>query len=399
MNSETGRIHGQPDGLRVVMLINYMPLHFLSTMTALAARLPELRFLLSEPMNEARSWKPEYGTLKIHLQRSLKFKTTHHHPYGFDYPGHVLMPYSTPWDLARLKPDVLVSLEVGPRTIQAWLLQKLGFRYKLIIQVRESMITAMFRGGLRQRLRNFLLPKADQVWVNGRSGFLYARSCGVPESRIAVIPSGTDFEHFGKTRNTPADTTFKLIFVGALIPLKNILPFCERLLEIHASCPRPVQLTVIGEGELHDAIQKLPWTDACRLDSRGRTGYDELDAIYSQHHVGIMPSLSDEWGMVVNEAMACGLPVLGCTGSQAVEEMVRTGENGWAYPPNDETALRAAMEAMLACPPSTLKRMSDAARLTAREFSASHCAELMEREIRKVGQSGPACPWRPMGHA
>jgi len=72
--------------------------------------------------------------------------------------------------LRRLKPDVVIAVEVGARTMQAAMLRALGDSFRLIVQVRESEKHGAFPGRDRRSVRRFLLPLADEVFVNGRSG-------------------------------------------------------------------------------------------------------------------------------------------------------------------------------------------------------------------------------------
>ena len=65
----------------------------------------------------------------------------------------------------------------------------------------------------------------------------------------------------------------------------------------------------------------------------GYAAHDSLPTIYGSAGALVLPSLFDEWGLVVNEAMASGLPVLGSRYSQAVEEMVTDGRTGWCFDP------------------------------------------------------------------
>ena len=53
--------------------------------------------------------------------------------------------------------------------------------------------------------------------------------------------------------------------------------------------------------------------------------------VYAKASLFAFPTLADEWGVVVNEAMAAGLPVLGSIYSQAVEELVEDGVSGWVF--------------------------------------------------------------------
>jgi glycosyltransferase involved in cell wall biosynthesis len=371
--------------LRVVMLLNYIPLHFMSAMNLLAARVERLTFLLSVTMESSRDWNPEFGELEVKVQKSISLPVKHQHPFGFDYPSKLLIPVSTWSDLRHLRPDVVVSLEVGPRTLQAFFLRWLGLRYKLVVQVRESEITAMSRGRLRIMLRKFILPRVDQVLVNGESGRRHVRDCGVRDGNITLVPSGTDTVHFGGNAITKSDSPeLKLLYVGALIPLKGIIPFAKILRDEAARSKRRIRWQVIGRGPDEAELQAIDWPPNCIFEMGGACKYHELPQVYAANDVFVMPSLADEWGMVVNEAMASGLPVLGCTGTQAVEELVKPGENGWIYQPGDEAGLRQALREMLDTEPTTLLAMGHAARRVALECSDRLTAERILEALQKV---------------
>jgi glycosyltransferase involved in cell wall biosynthesis len=102
-----------------------------------------------------------------------------------------------------------------------------------------------------------------------------------------------------------------------------------------------------------------------------------------------MPSLADEWGMVVNEAMATGLPVLGSTGCVAVEEMVAEGESGWKYAPGDADGLAEALDKLLSRSRNELRAMGDKARAVAFLNSDEHVAEMILKAVRDVGCQHP----------
>jgi hypothetical protein len=73
--------------------------------------------------------------------------------------------------------------------------------------------------------------------------------------------------------------------------------------------------------------------------------------------------MADEWGVVVNEALASGLPVLGSMHSQAVEELICDGVNGWKFrPDNDADVIRALSEVFSLTPDAV-----DAMRVPSRE--------------------------------
>jgi glycosyltransferase involved in cell wall biosynthesis len=371
--------------LRVVMLLNYIPLHFMSAMNLLASRVERLTFLLSVSMESSRDWNPDFGALDVKVQKSISLPVKHTHPFGFDYPSKLLIPVSTWSDLRHLRPDVVMSLEVGPRTLQAFFLRWLGLRYKLVVQVRESEITAMSRGKLRIMLRKFILPRVDQVLVNGESGRRHVRDCGVRDENIMIVPSGTDTVHYGGNLITQSDSSeLRLLYVGALIPLKGIIPFATILRDEAARSKRRIRWKVIGRGADEAELQAIDWPPNFVLEMGGACEYRELPRIYAENNVFVMPSLADEWGMVVNEAMASGLPVLGCTGTQAVEELVKPGGNGWSYKPGDEAGLRQAIREMLDTEPTSLLAMGHAARQVALACSDHLTAERIIEALQKV---------------
>ena len=63
------------------------------------------------------------------------------------------------------------------------------------------------------------------------------------------------------------------------------------------------------------------------------TCHERMAEVYAKASLFAFPTLADEWGVVVNEAMAAGLPVLGSIYSQAVEELVEDGVSGWVFRP------------------------------------------------------------------
>jgi hypothetical protein len=100
--------------------------------------------------------------------------------------------------------------------------------------------------------------------------------------------------------------------------------------------------------------------------------------------------LADECGLVVNEAMIAGLPVLGSRFSQAVEELVVDGVNGWIFTPTDEQDTYNAIERALQTDTKTLEAMSDRAVHTVAGLTQSAMAKRMSETIFQVMDAKPA---------
>lgn len=379
----------RPEESHVVFLAQYLPLHFVSTMRALARRVGKLTLLLSEPMDQSRDWQPEFSGLNVEVQKSLRCQIRHRHPLGFEEPGRLLFPYSTIPDLLRLRPDVVIAVEAGPRTLQAACLRALGADFRLIVQMRESESTARSRGWVRGAVRRWLLPRADRIFVNGRSGRNYILGCGADPSRVGIVPSGTDTVTFG--HHPPpgiASDGLELLYVGQLIPRKGLAPFVRALARAAAAVARPVRLALAGRGPDEALLRGLALPPNLQLRFLGSVPYSRLPALYATSQAFVMPSLADEWGLVVNEAMASGLPVFGSRGAQAVQELVLPGHNGWTYDPEDPADLAAQLPDLLAAPPATLREMGAAARRIALQVSDDYAAFAIYRGIRQVLDPG-----------
>jgi glycosyltransferase involved in cell wall biosynthesis len=336
-------------------------------------------------MDAARDWQPEFGDLDVRVQRSLRVPVRHRHPLGFKDKGALLVPYSTVADLRALRPDVVISVEVGPRTLQAALLRKLSARFRLIVQVRESQNTAQSRGALRHWVRRTLLPRVDDVFVNGQSGRDHVLACGVEHDRITMVPSGTDTHVFGsEPPRAEAKGPLRLLYVGQLIARKGLVPFATALAEAARGSRRQISWTIAGRGPVEAALRQISWPANVTLEFIGSQPYRELPRIYAAADAFVMPSLSDEWGLVVNEAMASALPVFGCTGAQAVEELVEPGRSGWCYGPGQQHELARALGELLEASPQRLREMGLHAREKAMTITDEYTAAAMFSGIKKV---------------
>jgi glycosyltransferase involved in cell wall biosynthesis len=217
-----------------------------------------------------------------------------------------------------------------------------------------------------------VLPIADAVFVNGESGSRYLQAMGVPKSSIHRLPYATDVERFGRLPLARAAGQAKrMLYVGQLIRRKGILVFTESLLDwLEAHPQEAAELTIVGDGELRPSLQALQGRSG-RLSLRlvGSVEYDELAGYYASHGFLVMPTLADEWGIVVNEALAAGLPVLGSRYAQAAHEMIEPEACGWLFDPEDPFSLQAAIGRVLAAPAEAIDRMRPACRERAFRFA------------------------------
>ncbi|MGZ4399128.1 MAG: glycosyltransferase family 4 protein, partial [Gaiellaceae bacterium] len=272
---------------------------------------------------------------------------------------YVHVPLDTFARLRALDPDVIVSAELGFRSLFA-ALYCLRHRSKLVLWATLSDRTERGRGRLRLLLRRRLLRRADRVIVNGAGGERYVEWFGVPHDRLDRIPyvARPGFRQAGGAA-APDAALRNLLFVGQLTERKGLIPFLAAVDAWSQANPeREIAITIAGGGPQLQALRQLQPRSRVELHVIGEQDPEALPALFSRADAFVFPTLADEWGVVVNEALAAGLPVLGSIQSQAVEELCEEGTTGWIFDPEDERSVLSALDRAFAATPEQLRQMS-----------------------------------------
>jgi hypothetical protein len=241
-------------------------------------------------------------------------------------------------------------------------------------------------GRLRRVLRRGLLKHVDWVVVNGRSARRVITSLGFPESRTAIIHNTCELEPFWSVNPAPGwERVRKLVYVGRLSPEKGLLPMLTALNQVVLRRPDLiVEMSFAGCGPAADELRSISVSERLKVILRGYVPFEQRQKPYRHGNVFVFPSLSDEWGLVVNEAMGSGLPVCGSIYSQAATELVRPGYNGWLFDPFDSASMIHTFESMLSASAAEIARMGRNARESASELAPSYHTEQMLRTIYGV---------------
>lgn len=390
--ADTGA-HARPEGVafaqadssrRTVVLINYLSRHQVPVFEALAEHRGPVPILVSVDVEPQRPYKPEFGSLDVRFQKNFTFHPAWRHASGFRDRMNVHVPYDTFQQLWRLAPDIVVSYELGVRTVFSAIYRLLRPSTRLVVVLNLSEHTERSWGLPRRLLRPLLLRIADAVTCNGPSCRRYIEAMGVPSAKIGHFPYAADpstVYHGATTR--PASIRRRLLWVGQLIERKNPLPFWRQLSRWCLDHPtQSVRMTVVGEGPLRDVLARMPLASNLQVSFAGTFEPQGMPAVWRDHGVLVFPTLADEWGMVVDEAMHSGLPVLASVHAQATLALVTEGVNGWRCDPEDEADLYAAIDrVMLACD-AALDRMAEQARAGVASRTPQHSAALLDGVIR-----------------
>lgn len=186
----------------------------------------------------------------------------------------------------------------------------------------------------------------------------YMEQLGMPSDRIFLGYDAVDNGFFSKKSEELKDRSLetgkekKPYFIASarFIPKKNLLRLIRaygwyRELLKPSTDQSPWDLVLLGDGELRPDLEKLRselGLEDC-VQMPGFKQYEELPSYYAAAGAFIHASTTEQWGLVVNEAMASGLPVLVSNRCGCAADLVKDGVNGWTFDPSNEEQIAELM--------------------------------------------------------
>ena len=238
---------------------------------------------------------------------------------------------------------------------------------------------------LAEFIKRRFVRNCSSFAVPGKSSFAYVRSMGVPAERIHRAPNAVDNRRFANlarsVRERAAQCRAELglpqryfVYAGRVTREKGVFQLLEAYTRLEPELRAQVGLVLVGEETARNELMKnaekvYPGT----VVFPGFAQRDQLAAFYALAEVLVFPTLSDTWGLVVNEAMACGLPIIASDVAGCVADLVQGGENGYVIPSGDVGKLAEAMAAF-ARDPQLASRMGQHSARLIEGFSPECCA-------------------------
>lgn len=221
---------------------------------------------------------------------------------------------------------------------------------------------------------SFLQALCRSVFVSGERAMSHFREClRFPAERIFMGYSVVDNAHFRNRRDKPNGLKRTFICVARMVSEKNVGLLMEAFL--CANLPAQQQLLIVGSGPLKSALER----SACgRIQLLGWTRYADLPALYASADWFILPSLFEPWGLVVNEAMAAGLPVIASSHCGCVPDLV-TPASGMIFDPQSKASLVDSLERAARTKREQWKQLSEGARRAVSHLSPRHWAQQLIR--------------------
>jgi glycosyltransferase involved in cell wall biosynthesis len=196
---------------------------------------------------------------------------------------------------------------------------------------------------------------------------------------LETVYAGVDVEKF--TPNKKPDTDeFVVLFVGRLDDGKGIPDL------IRAVRNMDVQLRIVGDGNRRNEFESTArqHLESDRYEFIGEVPHDEVHAEYQMADLFCLPSYHESFGIVILEALACGLPVV-TTDLDAITEYAEDGENALLFEPGDVSALEKAIRRLVDSE-ALRNRLSQSGRETALQYSWLTQTEKMTNVYRQLAE-------------
>ena len=269
---------------------------------------------------------------------------------------HLLVNWGVTSALERARPDAILC--GGYNYIASWeclrfaQLQRIPFLLWVESTARDqrngrSLVESFKRAFLR-RCSGFVVP--------GKASREYLRSFGVAEHLIFTAPNAVDVAFYSRqaeTVRTEQESRRRglnlpqryFLYLGRMVPEKGVFDLISAYGTLSSQTRTNLGLVMVGDGPARAELES-------RAAAFGQNGVrfagfaqrDAASAYYGLADAFILPTHSDTWGLVVNEAMACGLPVIVSSAAGCVSDLVDEGWNGRVTQPGNISQLAVAME-------------------------------------------------------
>jgi len=289
--------------------------------------------------------------------------------------------------LATLRPDVVVVPSWGWNYANAALYWALSTNTPVVVMSSSSEIDRQ-RIWWQEMVKRQIVGRFQAALVAGRLQADYVAKLGIPRDRIFTGYDAVDNDHFirgaSSIRRDEAGARAKLglpekyfLSVCRFVAKKNLPLLFRAFAKFKDSSPEAADwhFVLLGDGpmkaELLDLRRELGLDGVLHMP--GFKQYEELPSYYGLASGFVLPSLEEQWGLVVNEAMSAGLPVVVSSQCGCAPDLVEQGKNGFVFHPNNEQELAGHM-GVLASDPGLRASMGELSTKLVNRFTCDNFA-------------------------
>jgi glycosyltransferase involved in cell wall biosynthesis len=254
-----------------------------------------------------------------------------------------------------------------------------------------------------ESMKSYFVRHCDRFVVPGKASFEYLKSMGSSAASISIAPNAVDNSLFAVqadvARAHAEEFRAKLqlplrfiLFAGRLVPDKGVFDLLQAYAKLESGLRSEVGLVFAGDGIAREELAR----QAKRITPGmicfpGFAQREDLARLYALAETLILPTYSDTWGLVVNEAMACGLPIIVSSVAGCSSDLVEDGWNGYVVSPRDSQKLSQAIDSLLR-QPELRQRMSAHSAERIRNYSPEACADGLAAAAFSAATGDPWIP-------
>lgn len=259
-----------------------------------------------------REWKFKYGNYEKYI-----FKLTNRN--GIHNNIGILKK------LLDFNPEVVVIMGFYPTMLYAFLYSIL-WNKKLIVFTDGTYKSEKNLSIYHKIIRKIVFIKTSSFIGPSLDSLKLYKSYGIEEKKFFRTYLSVENKNFYTTPLYKKE--YDIMFSGQLIERKMPFFFLEVAKILHKKMGK-IKILILGNGELKNLFLQKLQVEGINYDYPGFIDQTELPVYYSKSKFLLFPSLNDPWGVVANEAMASGVPVLTCENTGVANDLVINNENGF----------------------------------------------------------------------
>jgi glycosyltransferase involved in cell wall biosynthesis len=264
------------------------------------------------------------------------------------------------------------------------------------------------RAAYREAVKARIVRMCDAALVGGGAQRDYMHSLGMPLERIFDGYDVVDNDHFESgsdgaraedavQRNALGLPQRYLLACSRFIAKKNLTRLVAAFGEALGQSSTPHHLVILGDGPERSSITneiRVAGLEA-RVHLPGFQPYSKLPLYYGLSEAFVHVPIAEQWGLVVNEAAASGLPLILSHPCGAARELLKDGENGQLVDPYDQASIACALVSIMLAQPAERAAMGAASRRIVSHWGPDRFANGLARaaEVATAAKRRKLKPW------
>lgn len=250
-----------------------------------------------------------------------------------------------------------------------------------------------FKRKARRLIMGLLYGQCDRCLAIGTANHHFYRAMGVREEKIFLVPYTVDNERFmASARINPEERRALrakygfsndhtvILYASKFDRRKHPEDVLHAVAKLQAEGLK-CALLIVGSGELESELRTLSLKLALRdIVFTGFVNQKELPRVYAASDIFTLPAQNEPWGLIVNEVMCAGLPVVVGEGVGCVPDLVKEGVTGYTHKERDVGGLAAAIRSLV-LDPASRKVMGQNCRNLMKNWSYAQCLEGIEAAV------------------